>query len=163
MTYYLGYFFSNEIIEQYILDGIAIDGTGGGLLSGNLHCDGGIKVLNRYADGYRLMLEVEGGEYILNSGATVKYNSQFESINNADRDKPYGLVNLNGLQDITILNCFLNHEIFTSKFLLFDARGGHLIINKFSTNRYLKELEQMNRNIKYKFISEPFEWTGDFK
>lgn len=158
MTYFYKQFFSFQTIDTYTSLGLTADGTKGGLLLGQSHADGGINILIKYSDGYRLMANVEGQEYFLNPGATGHFSGRLHDINNHDTDKLLGLRQPSDLTGVTTIDCFSDDTFFKSKFLLIDARGEHFIVNKYSTWRHLDTLEEMNRAVGWRYLGTPFKW-----
>lgn len=60
-----------------------VDGTFGGLILGNYHSDGGIKVIRQYKkeELYEIIAEFEGWEYIMNPLATNKEREYLTILN----------------------------------------------------------------------------------
>lgn len=128
-------------------DGI-FDGTLGGLILGNSHSDGGIKVIRQYKNEelYEVFAELEGYEYLLNPFITTKemeylkkLNMEFDNTNEkfVEYDIPIGI----GIID-TKSN--LDNIKETNKYILLDERA-QWIINKHSTKKYLIELDNLNK------------------
>jgi hypothetical protein len=159
MTFYDKQFFSNEIVKKLTDCGLTAEGINGGLLLGRSHAEGGINVLERYADGYRLIANVEGQEYFMNAGAAKYFSKSLNEINNSERDKNLYSVQELAISGITTIDCFSDDPIFKSRFLLTDARGVHFIVNKYSTCRHLTEIEKMNSEISGKYLGLPLEWN----
>lgn len=71
--------------ELKLLAGLGeiVDGTLEGLILGNSHSDGGIKVIRQYLREviYRVIAEYEGWAYILNPVARVKEKDYLTEIN----------------------------------------------------------------------------------
>lgn len=159
MIFYYEQFFSNEKVAEYTSLGLTIDGTKGGLLLGQPHSNGGIKFLMRYADGYRLMGEFEGQEYLLNPGATQCYRDNLKQLNQYNKDILLGLSEPTEFDGITIIDCRTNDKLFKSKIVLLDARSSQYIINKYSTRRHLKTLEELNSSIGWSFKGNLISWS----
>ena len=71
-----------DLIPVINANGI-VDCTKGGLILGNSHSDGGIKVIRHYKkDLYEWVFEFEGYEYIMNPDATAKQINYLSKINN---------------------------------------------------------------------------------
>jgi hypothetical protein len=158
MTFFYKQFFSFKTVETYTACGLTADGTKGGLLLGQSHVDGGINVLIKYADGYRLMANVEGQEYFLNPGATEQFSGKLHDINKHNTDKFLGLKPPSDITGITTIDCFSDDTFLKSKFLLIDARGEHFIVNKYSTWRHLDTLEEINRKVGWRYLGTPHNW-----
>lgn len=157
MTFHDNQFFSFDEIEEYKSLGLTIDGTKGGFLLGKLHEDGGIQMLFKYTDGYRLRGEVEGGEYLINSEASNLFMSELKNINNIERDEPIYFGREIDLTNITKIDCRVNNDKFSSKFLLVDEHNHWCIVNIYSTIRYINRLENINTNYNKLFENEEFE------
>lgn len=128
-------------------DGV-IDATAGGLILGNDHSDGGIKVFAQYKNEslYEMIAEFEGWEYILNPTATTnnleylkKINKEFENtkIDFIEYEIPNNIVILDARPVIPFLKT-------TSKFLLM-GQNDQFIVNKHATKKYLNELNELNK------------------
>jgi hypothetical protein len=168
MMFHDNQFFCFEEIEKYKSLGLTVDGTKGGLLLGNSHENGGIQMLFKYSDGYRLRGEVEGKEYLVNSEASKLFASELRYISNIKRDEPIFMNREVDLTNITIIDCRVNNVTFSSKFLLVDEHDSWHIINMYSTIGHLHRLENINRNYiklfeKEKFDRETFEWFSNRK
>ena len=158
MTFIYKQFYDFNSVERYISMGLAIDGTKGGLLLGHPHSNGGIPVLIKYAEGYRLMAEFEGQEYLLNPGVSKDLTDKLRLINKHDSDIQLGLKQPTDLSGITTIDCFTDSDIYTSKFLLIDSRGKQFLINKYSTWRHLKTLEDINNSVSWNFKGDLHRW-----
>ena len=85
--------------------------------------------------------EVEGYEYII---ATNRDLSRFNSINDRIRDENFDFNGKEDLSEIRIIDATSPNDIkFNSKYVLFD-RFNFSIVNKNSTKRFLKELQNIN-------------------
>jgi hypothetical protein len=62
-------------------EGFAIDARLGGYVVGQSHEEGGIKCFIETEQGFELIAEIEGGEYIINGGGTSEFESQLASLN----------------------------------------------------------------------------------
>ncbi len=158
MTFIYRQFYDFNSVERYISMGLAIDGTKGGLLLGHPHSNGGIPVLIKYADGYRLMAEFEGQEYFLNPGASNNFTNKLFEINQSKTDKLLGLKQPTDLSGITVIDCFTDSDVYISKFLLIDARGSQFIVNKYSTWKNLRTLEELNNEVLFNFNGDLHKW-----
>ena len=125
-----------------------VDGTLGGLILGNTHSDGGIKVIRQYRSEelYEVIAEFEGWEYILNPLATTKemeyltkLNSEF--VNTKEEFIEYEIPN--GIEIIDTKPIFENIKE-TNKLILLNE-WSQFIINKHSTKKYLTELNSLNK------------------
>jgi hypothetical protein len=152
-------FFSFSMADNLTSLNLTVDGNEGGLVLGNSHENGGIFMLARYSDGYRIIGEMEGYEYLVNTGATKHFNNRLLTINNSDRDKLFGFSADLFTPSSTVLDCSTDNASFKSKFILLDGRGGMSIVNKHSTLLYLSELEEMNDSVKWKWHDEYLNWN----
>ena len=155
MNFYYTQFFSFDEVEEFLEKGIAIDSIKGGFILGNAHEDEGIPVLRRYKDGYRLMAEFEGEEFLLNPASTKMFMKDFERLNNFERDEKLNFPKIENFENLRILDCRLKHNLYSSKFLLTDTRCEYAVFNKHSTKRYIKELDEMNKKYSGKLWGEP--------
>jgi hypothetical protein len=125
-----------------------VDGTFGGLILGNPHSDGGIKVIRQYKDEefYEVIAEFEGWEYILNPLATTKEMEYLTKLN-SECDETSELFTEfeipNGIEIIDTRPIFENIKE-TNKFILL-SEWSQFIINKHSTKKYLTELDNLNK------------------
>jgi hypothetical protein len=159
MTYFYKQFFSFDLVDKYTSMGLTADGTKGGLLLGPSHADGGINVLIKYAEGYRVMANFEGQEYLLNPGASQHFSGRLHDLNQHDIDLLLRPEQPSDLTGITTIDCFTDNTHFLkSKFLLIDARGDHFIINKYSTWRHLYTFEQLNKAVGFRYWGTPLKW-----
>lgn len=131
-------------INKLVKKGLLIDGTGGGLLLGRSHTEGGIYLLYPTYTNFRLAMEVEGYEYIINKINTQTHQKEIGKINNHDRDKYDSFIGFDFDDSITILDARAINKTQKPKYVAVDD-GGFAIINKFSTDIYLKEIEFINR------------------
>ncbi|MFI0431218.1 hypothetical protein [Mariniflexile sp. HMF6888] len=130
-----------------------IDGTPGGLILGNSHSDGGIKVIRQYQkeELYEVIAEFEGWEYILNPLATTKEIDYLTKLNSEFAGKKDEFIEYdipNGINIINTKPLFENIKE-TNKLILLD-QWSQFIINKHSTKKYLIELDELNK--KYSVI-----------
>lgn len=132
-----------------IAEGNAIvDGTLGGLILGNSHSDGGIKVICQYKkeELYEVIAEFEGWEYILNPLATTKEMEYLKKINSEYMNTKEEFIEYeipNGIEIIDTKPIFENMKE-TNKLILLNE-WSQFIINKHSTKKYLGELNYLNK------------------
>lgn len=147
-NYFLNKEYSVQEIDFLKSRNFVVDGDSGGYLLGPPHELGGIKVLHKYSNGYKLAAEFEGGEYLLNPGASKLCLEELRSINNWQRDKVVKL-SFPPAAAITTLNCFRGNN---SKFLILDTRAPNFfIVNKYSSAIFYKRLEELNSKYKFEF------------
>jgi hypothetical protein len=125
-----------------------VDGTRGGLILGNLHSEGGIKVIRQYQNEelYEVIAEFEGWEYILNPYATykecellTKINSEFVGFKETFRE--YEIPT-----DIDILDTrATSGEGKDLNKLILLGEYSQFIINKHSTKKHLHLLNELNK------------------
>lgn len=140
--------FTVEDLTPIVRGGGIVDATKGGLLLGNSHTEDGIKMIRENSDGeYEVIGEVEGWEYMLSPFATEKYRSELVAINDEmkgckDTFLEYEIDESVSILDLTPI--FPNIPM-TGKLLLL-GKYSQFVINKYSTKKYLLELDQMNKN-----------------
>lgn len=114
---------------------------------GNYHSEGGIKVIRKYEKNqYEVVAELEGWEYIMCAEATYYDVEYLKKINNEFDGNSAGFVEYHIPNYITTLDTrpFIKDIKETNKIILFGEYS-HFIINKHSTKKYLKELEEINK------------------
>lgn len=133
---------------QPIFDGNAIiDCSKGGLLMGNYHSEGGIKVIRKYEDNlYEVVAELEGWEYVMCPEATYWDVEYLKAINDEFTGTSDDFVEYEIPDHITLIDA---KPIFegvkeSGKILLFEDYA-YYIINKNSTKKYLEELNTLNK------------------
>jgi|GEM_PF-2959909 len=148
MNFYYQQLFSFSEIDEYVSNGSAIQADMGGLLLGPSHNDGGIYFLYKYPDGYRLMGEVEGYEYIVKRNVARMNQQKINDLNQYDLHKTPSFTKYEIPQGVTIIDSRLKENLtLKAKLLLFnDAEGGFAIINKYSTKVSLKKIELLNQS-----------------
>ncbi len=134
---------SEEFIQDLISRGNFIDARRGGLVLGNSHSNGGVYFVYQVPEGFRVFGEIEGYEYIVIREATKKNYNLLHEINNYNRDFTENFREYEIPNGITIIDARKN--IFESKYILCDTRGGFSIINKYSTKIYLETLQSINQ------------------
>lgn len=125
-----------------------VNGILGGLVLGNSHVDGGIKVIRQYREEklYEIIAELEGWEYVLNPATTQKeldhlnqLNSEFATMK--ELFKPFEIPD--GI-DIIDARPVIENRKDTSRLILFSEYS-QFIVNKYSTKKYLTELDLVNK------------------
>lgn len=116
------------------------DGSVGGLVKGNRHKDGGVKVIRESEEPnmYEAVLEMEDGEYLLNAMATEKHLKRLKEINEYKRVEPE-------ISDERISNVSNVIRLRHSMSLIILSNYPQCIINRNATAKYLEELDKMNR------------------
>ena len=144
--YYYQQLFTFQKIDELAKDNAIVDGRKGGLLLGPSHSLGGIYFLYEYKDGFRLYGEVEGFEYIICREFSIG-NSLVGEINNHDRDYDTDFQEYEFSRSILTIDARISHDMYNSKFIILDIRGGFAIINKHSTKKHLVTVDKINRGI----------------
>ncbi|MDX8554557.1 hypothetical protein MK851_13115 [Tenacibaculum sp. 1B UA] len=125
-----------------------VDGTLGGLILGNSHANGGIKVIRQYQNEelYEVIAEFEGWEYILNPLTTTKEIQQLTLINSEFNNTKDEFIEYKIPKDIKVIDTrpLLENIKETNKLILLD-KWSQFIINKHSTKKYLTELDFLNK------------------
>lgn len=124
-----------------------IDGSKGGLLLGNYHIDGGIKVIREYdKNHYEVVAELEGWEFILCAEATYWDVEYLHSINNEIDGSTGGFIEYEIPNNISILDTRpIFENIKETNRIIKLGEYPHFIINKHSTKKYLNELDELNK------------------
>lgn len=163
MQFYYKQFFTNDTVNEYLKNDLAIDGTTGGLILGPSHADGGIYILANYGYGYYLIAEYEGFEFLLNPFAKKKHSNYFDLYNRYNEDKTESFDEYVPDDSIKIIDTRIEkNNDFNSKFIILDIRGQCELFNKYSTRIYLAQLNRANMDcIKFK-LSDPI-YDFDFK
>lgn len=138
---------SQELKPLVEVDGI-VECINGGLLLGNYHCDGGVTVLREYNNEniYEAVAELEGWEYVMCEDATFHHKEYLHKINDEFDGSSPGFQEYEIPENVMIVDTrpIIPYLKDTNKLLLF-GQNSHFIINKFSTKKYLQELDKLNR------------------
>lgn len=146
--------------QSFIDSNLVVNLSAGGLVIGNLHENGGIPIFRGpYLEDrtYRFDAEMEGCEFVMNAGATIKYEDQIKRINSEMaaimqtskfeilvktlfNDNSTILVNSAMIEDAD------ENKGFTSRFVLFHET--QFVVNRFSSMIYYHELYRMNAEFK---------------
>lgn len=141
---YLTYNEVNELKANNCL----ISAIDGGLLLGPSHANGGIFMLYQYSERFRVIGEVEGYEYIVKAKAARRHSDRISEIGNMKRDFYEDFfeypIDIN-IQTINAIST--NKDLCNSKFMVMDFQGGWSIVNKYSTSKYLTELDAINKGL----------------
>ncbi len=141
-------FFTIDDLRPIVKANGIIDCTSGGLILGNSHSDGGIFILRQFNNEelYEVIAEVEGFEYIMHPFATARHkeylielNSEFQNVNELEFEE-YDI-----LDTIKILDTrpMIKEIKASNKFLLLGDYD-QFVINRHTTKKYLKELNELN-------------------
>jgi hypothetical protein len=142
--HYYEQLFTHDEVNQFQRDGAFIDGRNGGLVLGPSHSEGGIYFLFEYPEGFRLFGELEGLEYILSRERNRSGLERMSGINNRKRDIDAYNSSWQIPDGITILDARSESEFYQAKYMLLDVRGGFAIVNKYSTQKFIRKLETIN-------------------
>jgi hypothetical protein len=132
--------------EEFIgllIEGYAIDARLGGYVVGRSHEEGGIKCFIETDQGFELIAEIEGGEYIINGGGASEFENELASLNalyDADSSQE---IPLPISEHTTVYNTKATQE------KLLWVSGGGFIMNKYATHKYFQIIEKIN------FVSNP--------
>ncbi|MFR2354963.1 hypothetical protein [Bacteroides ovatus] len=132
-------FISKKEFEQLCKEGKVVDARRGGLVIGRSHDEGNIYMIQEYLNGYRVINNMEGGEYVICHEAIEKHKDRIVLINSMQMDCKN--VNIDVLRHTPLLITSL--EGSSDKFLLFDNRR-QFVVNKASTCFFLEELNKLN-------------------
>jgi hypothetical protein len=129
-----------ETFFQMMVDGMIVDGRGGGLVIGRSHSDGNIYMIQEISEErFSIVGNLEGGEYILNFDAYLSAKERLEEINSF-KDEIEHMSSLCVTHKSRVLN---THSEPNDKLLWIDMRG-QFIINKRATTKYFEEIEGIN-------------------
>ncbi len=139
---------TKSINTDFVKENGYMDITYGGLVIGRNHGkEGGILFAapTENADKYKLVAEIQHGEYVMSPFATLLYKDRLVEINN-DKSSNYRLT----IDDIRKLkNVFFLGD--TSMILTTAAIAPQYVINDRSTAKYLLELETINNRAEEEF------------
>ncbi len=129
---------SKEEFSGLLKEGFAIDGRLGGYVVGRSHEEGGIKCFIETDEGFELIAEIEGGEYIINGGGAAEFEKELASLN-ALYDTESSLEEPVCISEYT---CVYNTKGTQEKILW--VSGGGFIMNKYATRKYFQLIEKIN-------------------
>jgi hypothetical protein len=140
-------------IDTLYKDNAIIDAKQGGLLIGPFHdkygrtyMNSGIKFLFEFEHGFEIYGEVEGFEYIVNRESASIYQDLLQNICTPEL---YNQKEFTGYEfDSSIMTIDAttpDKNLYHSKFIILDVAGGFYIIDKCSTKKHLKTIDNMNR------------------
>ncbi|WP_370600473.1 hypothetical protein [Pseudomonas nitroreducens] len=133
---------TKEELMDAFLRGWIVDGRQGGLIVGRLHTEGHIVAIQALTSGDCVLVGLlEGDEFILSPSATEQFYKRLHEINEDDRecDSPFPV----SVSSRLLTTTAEPHD----KLLLIDRQ---MIINRQSTRRYFKELEEMNNSTSFR-------------
>lgn len=129
---------SKEEFSGLLKEGFAIDARLGGYVVGRSHEEGGIKCFIETDEGFELIAEIEGGEYIINGGGAAEFEKELASLN-ALYDTESSLEEPVCISEYT---CVYNTKGTQEKILW--VSGGGFIMNKYATRKYFQLIEKIN-------------------
>lgn len=143
MAYYYKQLLTTYEVSQLLKHNCLTDASQGGLIVGPSHEDGGVFMLYLYPEGFRIIGEAEGYEYLVHADASKKFHDQI-TLMNQPLDEEFSEYKIE--DHISIINAKSDYpDIYHSKFIICDFRGGFSIINRRGTKKHLIELEAINR------------------
>jgi len=147
IIHYYEQLFNFKEIDIFFKEDAIIDAKQGGILLGPSHDEGGICFLQECHGGFKVYGEVEGYEFIINRRSNESNCTKLELINNIDRDffddfKPYTF----SKAILTINAASPDPDKYKCKYIILDFKGGESVINKYSTKKYLEEINKINKS-----------------
>ncbi|MDI9870607.1 hypothetical protein [Flectobacillus roseus] len=136
------YFISNQLFELLQNDNKIINGSEGGLVMGKSHNDGGIPVIQKTPDGYQILVEVEGYEYIVNPISSAKFDFLLSQINDSIQPE-------NDTVETYMFDTFIKVIDTTNSPVMLIDYANHFVINRVATKHNLLRINQIN-NFKWK-------------
>lgn len=79
-------FISKKEFEQLCKEGKVVDARRGGLVIGRSHDEGNIYMIQEYLNGYRVINNMEGGEYVIGHETIEKHKDRIVLINSMQMD-----------------------------------------------------------------------------
>jgi hypothetical protein len=133
-------------IYQKFYDGHIIDARAGGLVLGRHHNEDDIPMLYQSAPGiFDLSSYMQGGEYILNTEASVKHQERLDEIN-SHMSLEYTPIRTLEVMDKTRI--FNTNGIKGELMIVVDS--GQYVVNRVAAKRYFTELEKLNHSVTHK-------------
>ena len=136
------------MVTTILEDGGFLDTREGGLVIGPSHDDFGIMMLFHSQKGYHVIGNMEGYEYIINRHSAEKYRQVLPQFCNHEEDEEEHFEPCAIYKGITILDANIPKRTrINAKYLIMDWEGGFDIVNKWSTKKYLKQLDAINKGV----------------
>lgn len=133
-------------IYQKFYEGHIIDAKAGGLVLGRHHNEDDIPMLYQSAIGiFDLSSYMQGGEYILNTEASVKHKERFDEINSYMTSEYSPIKSLEVSDKTRIFN---TNGIKGELIILVDS--GQLVVNRSATKKHFAELEKLNNSVTHR-------------
>lgn len=141
------YFFDDGGMNYVVSHNLIVDGKRGGIVLGNSHEDGGVKVIG-FTNKKRIFIsaEIEGFEFFVNCKSSKVHKARLEEINN-DIDTNFDIASAYvGIENIPIIDVrpIDINGVPVSRLIAMECNQ-HFVVNKFSTAKYLKELIELNK------------------
>ncbi len=134
-----------EIYHKFY-EGHIIDARAGGLVLGRHHSEDDIPMLYSSAIGvFDLSKYMQGGEYILNTEASVKHKEKLEEINSY-MTAEYSPIKSLEVSDKTRI--FNTNGIKGELIIIVDS--GQFVVNRAATKKHFTELEKLNNSVTHK-------------
>lgn len=125
----------NEILLDLLDKKMIVDISPGGIVFGDLHSEGGIKIFQLIGDSVYLIGEMEGGEYYINCLARERYLQRLTEI-----------IEYKGDDDgLCSENCpDIRHYVVPSGHFVYIGRYFGAIVSRCGTKHFLDELSIIN-------------------
>jgi hypothetical protein len=130
------------------MHGHVIDARTGGYVIGRSHEEGGIKCVVEIEEGFQVVAEIEGSEFVINAHAATLYKEDIDVLN-SDFDTS---VNLEDPIQISKYTSVYNTSGTYEKVLWLPLNC--YIVNRYATHKYFEVLEKLN------FLSNPYRLPG---
>lgn len=144
-----------EMFKDFFLTGMIADARYGGLVLGIAHDENGHPGIPAYQkDGnvYKIVLHLEGWEYVLNPHATSLHRPKIEHLNNWAKDMSHRFFRKYKIPyETRIIDS--RHTIPSG--ILIDSQT-QFIFNKMSTRKYLNEINRLNVDFPWGDFSSSF-------
>lgn len=134
-----------EIYHKFY-EGHIIDARAGGLVLGRHHNEDDIPMLYSSAVGvFDLSGYMQGGEFILNTEASVKHKDKLEEINSYMTAEYSPIKSLEVTDKTRVFN---TNGVKGELIILVDL--GQLVINRAATKKHFTEIEKLNNSVTHK-------------
>ena len=146
-----------QIQSLFYLNSI-IDSTKGGLLVGNSHKNGGIKLIDEIEEwDYKFIAELEGWEYLVNPIASKKELERLIQINDEFKNEKSEFTAYTIPKNISVINTISNlpNSVVPNKYLLYGI-DRQFVVNKYSTKKYIVELNEINKKHPCRIINPSY-------
>ena len=140
-------FLTDFALKYLVSYELIIDGASGGLIIGNSHADGGIKVIHKDdLDRFEITFEVEGYEFLLNPFATKSKQNYVQELNERHKKEIKDFVPYDIPKHIKTIDARpkIISGIEHQRLIIFSAMPQQ-ILNKVSSKNYLEELNKLNK------------------